>query len=287
VKKIILAIFSIMLMVLAFNPVPVPAATTTAVTFTCKWSHTALDDPIVAPGADAAHQHEFFGNTSTNRFSTYESMTAAEGLCNKGGDTAAYWLPSLFDANGNRIQPIRIRVYYSDEPVSAGPVTVFPPDFRVIAGYPHAHDPHPNSFYGWSCDNEVSLLPSLANLDCSTRNGGATSGGYISARVFFPSCWDGVNTDSLDHRSHVVYPVLNGVEKSRQGACPSTHPIHVPRIRVIVHFPVASCKTCHLSSDMGMGPGGTDLPGGTNFHVDFWNTWQQPALEDFIAELNL
>jgi len=264
---------------LTLTPPAAPAASTTAVTFTCKWSHTALDDPIVAPGADAAHQHEFFGNTSTNRFSTYESMTASEGLCNKGGDTAAYWLPSLFDANGERIQPIRIRVYYSDEPLSAGPVTVFPPDFRVITGYPHAHDPHPNSFYGWSCDNEIALSPSLAGINCGSR-------GYISARAFFPSCWDGVSTDSFDHRSHVVYPVLNGVEKSRAGTCPTTHPIHVPRIRVIVHFPVVSCEGCYLSSDKGMGPGGTDLPGGTNFHVDFWNTWQQPALEAFIAELN-
>lgn len=256
---------------------PATAAGTVAVTFTCKWSHTAVDDPIVNPGADAAHQHEFFGNTSTNRDSTYESMTAAEGKCNKGGDTAAYWLPSLFDGNGDRIQPIRIRVYYSNEPVSAGPVTVFPPDLRIIAGYPHAFDPHPNSFYGWSCDNAIDLSPSLAGIDCGDR-------GYISARAFFPSCWDGVNTDSADHRSHVVYPVLKGVEKSRQGTCPSTHPIHVPRIRVIVHFPVKSCEDCYLASDRM--PGMPELPGGTNFHVDFWNTWQQSALVDFVSELN-
>lgn len=254
---------------------------TVAVTFTCKWSHTALDDPIVAPGADAAHLHEFFGNRSTNRNSTYESMIAAANVCNKTGDTAAYWLPSLFRADGTRIQPIRIRVYYSNEPVSAGPIVAFPPDLRIIAGYPYPHDPKPNSFYGWSCDNAIDLQPNLSNLDCTSRDGGATSGGYISARAFFPSCWDGVNTDSPDHRSHLVYPQLNGVDRSRAGECPSTHPIHVPRIRVIVHFPVASCKDCYLSSDVAEG-----LPGGTNFHVDFWNTWQQPALEAFIAELN-
>ena len=265
-------IFALFLLATLIPATSAQTADTVAVTFTCKWSHTAVDDPIVNPGGDAAHRHEFFGNTSTNRNSTYESMIASEGLCNKGGDTAAYWLPSLFDERGVRIQPIRIRVYYSNEPVSAGPVTVFPPDFRLIAGYPHAFDPHPNSFFGWSCDNAIDLKPGLAGVNCGDR-------GYISARAFFPSCWDGVNTDSADHRSHVVYPRLNGVEKSRAGSCPSTHPIHVPRIRVIVHFPVRSCEDCFLSSDTG-------LPGGTNFHVDFWNTWQQSALEEFISELN-
>ena len=278
-KKLVVVLCAVGLVAGLVTFVPQPqfakAVDTVAVTFTCKWSHTALDDPIVAPGVDAAHQHEFFGNRSTNRFSTYESMIAAANVCNKTGDTAAYWLPTLYDANGNRIQPIRIRVYYSNEPVTAGPVRAFPPDFRVIAGYPHAFDPHPNSFFGWSCDNAVDLKPNLQGIDCGDR-------GYISARVFFPSCWDGVHTDSADHRSHVVYPRLNGVEKSRAGTCPSTHPIHVPRIRVIVHFPVRSCEDCYLSSDVMEG-----LPGGTNFHVDFWNTWQQSALEAFIAELNL
>ncbi len=276
VKKLLLVITPFLLLlgsVLATTPAPADVPTgTVAVTFTCKWSHQALDDPIVNPGADAAHNHEFFGNTSTNRFSTYESMTAASGLCNQGGDTAAYWAPSLLDANGKRIQPIRIRVYYSNEPVSAGPVKAFPPDFRVIAGYPHAFSPDPNSFYGWSCANENDLIQNVTKLNCAGR-------GHISVRAFFPSCWDGVLIDSVDHRSHVVYPQLNGVDRSRRGTCPSTHPIHVPRIRVIMHFPNDTCPGCRLVSDM---PG--DIPGST-FHVDFWNTWQQDALEAFVATL--
>lgn len=259
-----------------FGLTPAPAGVptgTVAVTFTCKFSHSAQDDPIVNPGADAAHNHEFFGNTSTNRNSTYETMTAAEGLCNQGGDTAAYWLPSLVRGDGTRIPPIRIRVYYSNEPVSAGPVIHFPPDFRVIAGYPHAFSPDPNSFFGWSCANENNLIQNVQELDCAGR-------GHISARAFFPSCWDGVLIDSVDHRSHVVYPQLNGVDRSRRGTCPPSHPIHVPRIRVIAHWADDTCRDCYLASDM---PG--DIPGST-FHVDFWNTWQQAALEAFTEGLN-
>ena len=28
----------------------------------------------------------------------------------------------------------------------------------------------------------------------------------LRAQVFFPSCWDGVNLDSADHKSHMAYP---------------------------------------------------------------------------------
>jgi hypothetical protein len=38
----------------------------------CDFSHRASDDPIVHPGdPGAAHSHDFFGNRSTDAFSTY------------------------------------------------------------------------------------------------------------------------------------------------------------------------------------------------------------------------
>jgi len=35
---------------------------------------------------------------------------------------------------------------------------------------------------------------------------------------FFPTCWDGVNVDSPDHKSHVAYPVNGTFETG--GVCP-------------------------------------------------------------------
>lgn len=46
--------------------------------------------------------------------------------------------------------------------------------------------------------------------------------------VTFPSCWDGKNTDSPDHRSHVAYPASGTFESG--GACPSTHPVKIPQV---------------------------------------------------------
>ncbi|MAD83961.1 MAG: hypothetical protein CL912_13445 [Deltaproteobacteria bacterium] len=51
------------------------------------------------------------------------------------------------------------------------------------------------------------------------------------------SCWDGVNLDSPDHKSHVAYP-KNGPQQftgtSTGGACPSTHPVKIPQIMLEV-----------------------------------------------------
>lgn len=40
-------------------------------------------------------------------------------------------------------------------------------------------------------------------------------------------CWDGVNLDSPDHRSHVAYP--SGTFEGG-GACPSSHPVKIPQL---------------------------------------------------------
>lgn len=46
----------------------------------------------------------------------------------------------------------------------------------------------------------------------------------MRAQIVFPSCWDGVNLDSEDHKSHMSYPV-GGAPDS--GDCPSSHPVKV------------------------------------------------------------
>jgi hypothetical protein len=56
-------------------------------------------------------------------------------------------------------------------------------------------------------------------------------------------CWDGVNLDSPDHKSHVAYPT-NGPAlfsgTGTGGACPSTHPVKIPQVMLEVHSPLFS-----------------------------------------------
>ena len=63
----------------------------------CTFSHQAPDDPIVFPGkAGASHQHTFVGNRTTDASSTYDSLRAGGTSCTRRADTAAYWVPALY-----------------------------------------------------------------------------------------------------------------------------------------------------------------------------------------------
>ncbi len=62
----------------------------------------------------------------------------------------------------------------------------------------------------------------------------APCGGGWRVSVHFPSCWDGKNTDSPDHKSHVAYPTSGTFESG--GACPSTHPVKIPQVMYEVMF---------------------------------------------------
>lgn len=56
------------------------------------------------------------------------------------------------------------------------------------------------------------FLPDKAYLDANCADG-------VRFEHMFPSCWNGVDVDSPDHRSHVAYPDL-----VMTGNCPKSHP---------------------------------------------------------------
>ena len=56
----------------------------------------------------------------------------------------------------------------------------------------------------------------------------------IRATVIFPSCWDGKNLDSPDHRQHVAYAPGNSALAGDK--CPTTHPIRIPQVMYEIMF---------------------------------------------------
>ena len=234
----------------------------------CAPSHRAQVDPIVNPGPSGTpshHMHEFFGNVSTDSNSTYASMLAAGTTCGLSADRAGYWIPSLVGPDGSLVSPQRMTVYYTNRPTSYGTTTAFPPDFRVIAGgigaYPHAY---------WTCDSLSDH--SLAARAATPPNCG---GLQVKLHVFFPSCWDGISTDSSNHRSHVAYAfrTSDGLSTdTNDDMCPASHPLKIPQVRIRVLFPVSDGTLYHLAD-------GTTTP-----HADFWNTWDQAVLERVVGD---
>jgi hypothetical protein len=223
----------------------------------CGFSHMAPDDPIVFPGQPGkSHHHTFVGNTSTNAGSTLESLLGADTTCQRPGDTAAYWVPTLF-ADGEPVQPLGATVYYRRG--TAQPVEAFPAGLRIIAGSAKATSPQGPRITFWSCGVRDQVPPSSEPPTCS----GVGRGLGLRLHVRFPNCWDGVSLDSADHQSHMAY--------SARGRCPTSHPVEVPALALIVRYPISDGSNVELASG-----------GVYSAHADFFNAWNQTALERLV-----
>lgn len=224
----------------------------------CGYSHAAPDDPIVHPNRPGrSHDHDFFGNTSTDAASTVETLLAAGTTCQKQLDTAAYWAPRLL-VDGIAVTPTKSTAYYRAAPgVDPTDVQAFPPGLAIVAGdmTADADRPQPPDLAGWSCGT-------------STRNEAAPpscpASAPLRAVITFPDCWDGANTDAPDHRSHMA--------NSSRGDCPSTHPVHVPQLTFAITYPVSGA-----GAELRLASGST-----RGIHADFINAWDQDALVDEI-----
>ena len=94
----------------------------------CAFSHSAPDDPIVYPGRPGlSHDHSFVGNTTTNASSSLSSLLAGGTTCERPGDTAAYWMPTLF-VDAQPVTPTFAQIYYRRRTMRH--VEAFPPGFR-------------------------------------------------------------------------------------------------------------------------------------------------------------
>jgi hypothetical protein len=235
---------------------------------TCSFSHMNFDDPIVAPGKPGgSHLHVFFGNTGIDAMSTQSSIensgnsTCAGGIANRTG----YWVPAVVDTRDGAPQtPIDILVYYKSDPLPGSRTQPFPRGLRMIAGDPKATGA--TSAIDWGC----------LKADGSERRGAAIPaicavGDTVEMTVNFPPCWDGVNLDAPDHKSHMAYPVGDPSSPTRMG-CPPSHPVQLPVITEKVRYRVleaGSTARWRLSSDRY----DTSLPGGYSAHGDWFNGW--------------
>jgi Domain of unknown function (DUF1996) len=239
----------------------------------CNYSHMNFDDPIVYPNQQgASHLHVYFGNTAVNYASTAESIantgnsTCAGGIVNR----SAYWVPALIDTRtGIAVAPTENGVYYKAFGPDVDKVKPMPIGLRVLAGNMRASTPEQvdvRSFY-WRCKEDTaptadtSAKPSIPDCEPGTE---------LWMVLEFPNCWDGVNLDSPDHRSHMAY--------SRGYDCPASHSYRIPNvtyhIKYKVRFP-GDARYWRLSSDMY----NPSKPAGYSLHGDWINGWI-PGIRD-------
>lgn len=203
---------------------------------------------IVAPGVanGAHHQHDYVGNLSTDQNTTDASLDAAGTTC-RNGDKSAYYWPIIRDitkqgndadqpgggADGNlgaRIQPAFALIQFRGNPVSK--VTAMPPHLRIITGDAKSavtNFPSANQRARWTCSGSPNRITTDKYPLCPA--------GQLVLRIHdFASCWDGVNLDSANHRTQVLFP------DATTGACPAGTKA-VPQLHIVLGYRVAPGRT--------------------------------------------
>ncbi|GGM75655.1 hypothetical protein GCM10011609_09450 [Lentzea pudingi] len=223
----------------------------------CAFATDRPDDPIVFPGLPgASHLHTFLGNNSINASSTNDSLRQGSTNCVTPDDKSAYWFPSVL--NGDQVvRPIGNQVvYYKSGILKYQDVRPFPPGMRFVVGSPTStleqFRDHPGAVEGFECGD------SAKNWDIPAW---CAPGSQLNVRFQAPSCWNGRDLDSADHKSHMAYPDRATL------VCPPSHPVAVPMIEFKMAFPVSGdMSRVRLSSGRGY-----------TWHYDFMNAWDAPT----------
>ena len=238
---------------------------------TCGVSHFAFNDPIVFPGQPGmSHLHMFFGNTGVNANTTATSLTASGDSTCAGGtaNRTGYWVPAMVNLKtGAPVVPSTSVWYYKAgyRGVDSAAVKPFPAGLRMIAGDSHGTTPIPTG----------DVIRFICQADGVIRGGipSCPVGQTIEIIVIFPQCWDGVNLDSPDHKSHMAYGTGTG--------CPSTHPVGLPEVSLNISYTVVDAnpdQNWKLSSDNYAGQGGYSM------HADWFYGWKDDVMKTWVTK---
>ncbi|WP_424531249.1 DUF1996 domain-containing protein [Sphaerisporangium viridialbum] len=186
--------------------------------------HHNSDNVIVAPGVTngAHHVHDYVGNKDTSGFSTNDSLQAAGTTCSNGDKSTHYWpVLRLQKGNGNDadkpgggldgnvgqiVRPASVTLTLSGNPTSK--VVGMPVFLRIITGDAKSFTNGPtNANARWTCTG-------FENRQLKDKYPICPRGSQVVRLLRFQSCWDGKNTDSANHRTHVAFT-------GADGSCPS------------------------------------------------------------------
>ncbi|KAF8538786.1 hypothetical protein BDD12DRAFT_840894 [Trichophaea hybrida] len=302
VKSLVIAVSLLALEASAFWRLPCPGLLS-----------TERLDPIDTPGLPAHHSHVIHGGNGLSKSCDSSQLRASTCTsCGVKEDKSGYWTPNLYwespEGELKSLKQIGGMLVYFPSLTSSTPhantrryyllrgetVVPFHPDHRMIAGdgrirnftFDESLTRTDYAAAGLS-DNQHFLGQKAIGFNClnyADNPEGALSvnripqGAYcpngLRAELFFPSCWDGVNSDSENHRSHMAYPSVMD-----DGECPSTHPIRVPSLffETIWDINEVYGKGGRLVFSNGD-------PTGYGYHGDFMNGWDQDILKKAIRD---
>ncbi|KAI9062007.1 WSC-domain-containing protein, partial [Trametes sanguinea] len=234
-------------------------------------------DSIVNPDALGTHVHAIAGASGFSN--VYDPDTLVKSNCTTipvQPDKSNYWA-----AQNGTLTPIptSFNIYYLvRNGAKNAKINAFPKGLRMVAGDTNRRTYNASSY----ADQAVSYVCLDYNNDHTGDPNWAERPNFFQqncpdgmrAQVFFPACWDGVNLDSPDHKSHVSYPV----DAYNTGDCPDSHPVHLVSLFYEMLVSVDQFDY-HGEGTWVLANGDTT---GYGHHGDFQNGWDIDLLQEAI-----
>jgi hypothetical protein len=207
---------------------PVPGASTGSYAWDCGRNangHRNTGNLVVTPRVPgpAHHEHDYVGNLGVQATSTVDDLAGKPTTCTNG-DTSTYFWPVLRvgpEQHGPALVPTSLSLTYRGNP--RGPVVAMPRLLVAAVGDAYAAtNGGASAKAAWSCTNTP---------DRQTMKYPICDDGAEVVRIFdFPSCWDGRQLDSPNHRQQMTFPAAGG-------GCPAGT-FAVPRLTITMTYAV-------------------------------------------------